>query len=345
MSDTFVEPPTTFNVQREKVLEVRGLSLSVPTTTGRSLAVDGVDLDVYEGETLGLVGESGSGKSVTALAIIGLLHRSAVNIESGSVVVAGEELTGMPRHELRRRRGPVVSMIFQEPMTSLNPAFTIGDQISEGLRRHERLSRSAAKSRSIELLERVGIDDARHRYSDYPHRFSGGMLQRVMIAIAISCRPKLLLADEPTTALDVTVQKQILGLIDELREEMDMGVVFITHDLGVIAEVSQRTAVMYAGQIVETGTTEDLLVQPRHPYLEGLLGAVPQLDARQERLFEIPGSIPSPNQMPSGCRFYERCTYAEPGRCDSHSVPLTFAGSGRGDRCVRSGEISLGGVK
>lgn len=326
------------------ILQVENVSISVPTSSGRKLAVEKVNLSVSAGETLGLVGESGSGKSLTALSIMGLLPRPGVRLEAGSILLDGEDLIALPARDLRHRRGPVLSMVFQEPMTSLNPAFTVGEQIAESVRRHEGLGRKAAKQRAVELLERVGIDDARRRYRDYPHAFSGGMRQRVMIAIAIACNPKVLLADEPTTALDVTVQKQILTLIDELRADLGMAVVLVTHDLAVIAEVAHRVAVMYAGQIVETGLTRPMLDQPQHPYLEGLLGAVPQPDRRQERLQEIPGSIPQPGAMPTGCRFYLRCPYGEHGRCDVDPIALRPSATDRQARCVRSAELELRGV-
>lgn len=351
-------------------LEVRNLSISVPSPIGRVNAVTDVSFDLPFGETIGLVGESGSGKSLTSLAIMRLLPNQ-VRIEQGSVNLLGQDLTKIGIRELRQHRGSTISMVFQEPMTSLNPAYTIGDQIGEVLRKHRGLSRKESIARAIELLDRVGIAAADRRVRDYPHAFSGGMRQRAMIAMAIACEPAVLLADEPTTALDVTVQKQILDLLAGLQREMGMSVLFVTHDLGVISEIASRVVVMYAGEVVESGPTGDLIDRPRHPYLEGLLGAVPRVDRRLDRLREIPGSIPQPSAIPPGCRFHPRCAYAVSGRCDVvpielrdvHQVttPVAVSGhSGRSDlavmepsedraiadhwaRCIRLEELELDG--
>lgn len=297
------------------VLDVVNLAVSYPTDTGRVTVVDGVSLSVERGETLGLVGESGSGKSVTAMAIMGLLHTQGGQIDSGSVCLEGEELVGLSNRKMRDIRGKNMAMVFQEPMTSLDPAFTVGDQISEVVRRHCGLSRRAARSHAIELLNRVGIPSARNRSREYPHNFSGGMRQRVLIAMALSCGPSLLIADEPTTALDVTVQARVLELLKELQAEFEMGLLLVTHDLGVIAAISDRVAVMYAGSIVEESPTEAVFDRPLHPYTEGLLQAQRISAHRGLRLGSIPGEVVMPGRWPVGCRFEARCKYVDAARC------------------------------
>jgi peptide/nickel transport system ATP-binding protein len=295
------------------LLEVRDLQTHFFTREGVVRAVDGVSLSVDRGRTLGLVGESGCGKSVTALSIIGLIPRPPARIVGGEVLFDGRDLTTLSQRELEDYRGDRIAMIFQDPMTSLNPTLTIGTQLVETIRRHTGVPRREARRRSIELLEEVQIPRAAQRLSDYPHRLSGGMRQRVMIAIALSCEPDLLIADEPTTALDVTVQAQVLDLLDELRQEHDMAMIVITHDMGVIAEVAHEVAVMYAGQIVEQAASRELFDRPEHPYTEALLGALPQLEdaaAREGRLTAIPGRPPDLIDPPEGCRFAPRCPYA-----------------------------------
>ncbi len=294
-----------------ELLRVEHLITSFATDNGVVRAVDGVDFSVDEGRTLGLVGESGSGKSVTALSIMGLIDPPG-RIESGSrIVFRGRNLLGLEERELQDLRGNEVSMIFQEPMSSLNPLFSVGHQISESLRAHRGLAARPARARAVELLELVGIPSASRRLDEYPHQMSGGMCQRVMIAIALACDPKLLIADEPTTALDVTVQAQILELMEDLRDRLRMTMILITHDLGVVAEVVHDVAVMYAGKIVERGPVEDVFRTPRHPYTEALLRSVPTLGMTQrEPLRVIRGQVPSLFQMPSGCRFRTRCDYA-----------------------------------
>jgi oligopeptide/dipeptide ABC transporter ATP-binding protein len=274
-------------------------------------AVDDVSLTIKRGETVGLVGESGCGKSVTALSIMGLIDQPG-RVEPGSrIVFCGRDLAGLDEAELARVRGNELSMIFQEPMTSLNPVFTVGWQIAETLRAHQGLSRREAETRTVQLLELVGISGARGRMRDFPHQLSGGMCQRVMIAMALACEPKLLIADEPTTALDVTVQAQILELISELRDRLGMAMVLITHDLGVVAEVADDVAVMYAGKIVERGPVADVFASPQHPYTEALLQSIPLLGMRHtEPLRVIRGQVPSLLEMPTGCRFRTRCDYA-----------------------------------
>jgi oligopeptide transport system ATP-binding protein len=294
------------------LLEVDDLRTYFKTRAGEVHAVDGVSFTVERGKTLGIVGESGCGKSVTALSIMGLLPLSGRTV-SGSIRFEGRELTTMSQRELEDVRGRQIAMIFQDPMTSLNPTLTIGLQIMETMQRHLDFSRDEARKRAIELLEEVHIPNARQRLDDYPHRYSGGMRQRVMIAIALSCNPKLLIADEPTTALDVTVQAGILDLLDELREEHQMSMIIITHDMGVVAEAADDIAVMYAGQIVEQTSAEELFDNAEHPYTEALLGALPQLEGegvRQGRLTAIPGRPPDLLDPPAACRFAPRCPYA-----------------------------------
>jgi oligopeptide/dipeptide ABC transporter ATP-binding protein len=294
------------------LLEVDDLRTYFKTRAGEVHAVDGVSFSLERGKTLGIVGESGCGKSVTALSIMGLLPPSG-RIVNGSIGFEGRELTTMSQRELEDIRGRQIAMIFQDPMTSLNPTLKIGTQIMETMQRHLDLSRDEARKRAIELLEEVHIPNARQRLDDYPHRYSGGMRQRVMIAIALSCNPKLLIADEPTTALDVTVQAGILDLLEELREQHQMSMIIITHDMGVVAEAADDIAVMYAGQIVEETSTEELFDHPEHPYTEALLGALPQLEGegvRQGRLTAIPGRPPDLLDPPPACRFAPRCPYA-----------------------------------
>jgi oligopeptide/dipeptide ABC transporter ATP-binding protein len=294
------------------LLEVEDLRTYFKTRAGEVHAVDGVSFSVERGKTLGIVGESGCGKSVTALSIMGLLPPSG-RIVNGSIRFEGRELTTMSQRELEDIRGRQIAMIFQDPMTSLNPTLKIGTQIMETMQRHLDLSRDEARKRAIELLEEVHIPNARQRLDDYPHRYSGGMRQRVMIAIALSCNPRLLIADEPTTALDVTVQAGILDLLEELREQHQMSMIIITHDMGVVAEAADDIAVMYAGQIVEETSTEELFDHPEHPYTEALLGALPQLEGegvRQGRLTAIPGRPPDLLDPPPACRFAPRCPYA-----------------------------------
>ena len=300
------------------LLEVTDLRTQFKTREGEVRAVDGVSLTVEEGKVLGIVGESGCGKSVTALSIMGLVQRPG-RVVSGSVKFDGQELTALKENELEDIRGLVIGMIFQDPMTSLNPTLTIGTQLTETLRRHLNMSGDQAKKRATELLEEVHIPDASRRLSDYPHRFSGGMRQRVMIAIAISCNPKLLIADEPTTALDVTVQAGVLDLLDELRIDHNMTMIIISHNMGVVAETADDILVMYAGQVVEQATAIDLFDRPEHPYTEALLSSLPHLegeDVRNGRLVSIPGRPPDLLAPPEACRFAPRCKYAGLDDCN-----------------------------
>jgi oligopeptide/dipeptide ABC transporter ATP-binding protein len=300
------------------LLEVNGLKTHFFTREGVVQAVDGVSFQVEKGRTLGIVGESGCGKSVTALSIIGLIPKPPAKIVEGSVMFEGRDLTTLSERKLEDVRGRQIAMIFQDPMTSLNPTLRIRTQITETLHRHFDISKGAARKRAVELLEEVGIPRPAERLDDYPHQFSGGMRQRVMIAIALSCDPKLLIADEPTTALDVTIQAQILDLLERLREEHDMAMIIITHDMGVVAEAADEVAVMYAGQIVERASGLELFGNPEHPYTEALLGALPQLEGegiREGRLTAIPGRPPDLVDPPEGCRFAERCPYREQDSC------------------------------
>ena len=295
----------------DPLLEVRNLRTYFHTDAGLARAVDGVSFSIEKGEVLGIVGESGCGKSVTSLSIMRLIPQPPGEIMAGSSIkLRGEELVTASKKRMRDIRGNDVAMIFQEPMTSLNPVFPIGEQIAEALRVHKRLSKQDARAGAIDALRLVGIPDADERVDHFPHQLSGGQRQRVMIAIALSCEPDLLIADEPTTALDVTIQAQILDLLAELRERLGMAIMLITHDLGVVAEVCDRVVVMYAGEVVEQGSAADIFSNPRHPYTQGLMKAVPRLGARSERLAVIPGTVPSPTQWPGGCRFHTRCPYA-----------------------------------
>jgi oligopeptide/dipeptide ABC transporter ATP-binding protein len=293
------------------LLSVDDLTVQFRGDRGWSTAVEGVSFDIAEGESLGVVGESGSGKSVTALSILRLHARGAARFASGAVRYAGRDLLRASERDLRAVRGRDIAMVFQDPMSSLNPVLTICDQICESLRLHQGLSAIEARRRAIELLDLVRIPDAARRVDEYPHRLSGGMRQRVMIAIAIACRPRLLIADEPTTALDVTIQAQILELLRELRARLGMAVMLISHDLGVIAEFARRVIVMYAGRIVEDALVDVLFRAPRHPYTEGLMASMPPLEGGGDRLYAIPGRIPDPDEMIPGCRFSPRCVHVE----------------------------------
>ena len=323
------------------LLEVRDLRTEFHTEDGRFAAVDGVGFELAAGEVLGIVGESGSGKSVTALSILGLIPNPPGRVVRGEILFEGKNLLRLKEREMRAIRGADISMIFQEPMTSLNPVFTIGDQIVETIRHHESISVRAAKARAVELLDLVGIPSPADRLSEYPHHLTGGMRQRVMIAIALSCRPKLLLADEPTTALDVTIQAQILELLRQLQAEFGMAVIVITHDLGVVAEFAQRAIVMYAGKVVEHGTVANLFESPMHPYTEGLLASLPVLDEDQDRLQAIPGVVPNPFSLPAGCRFEPRCRYARDA-CRAADPPLLHR-DGRDVACIRHQDYRIDG--
>jgi len=292
------------------VLSVRNLQTHFRTFRGVARAVDDVSFDVYPGETLGVVGESGCGKSVTSLSIMRLVDPPAGFHPGGQILFGGRDLLTLPEREMRTLRGGEVAMVFQEPMTSLNPIFRVGNQIGESLRVHRGLDKKAARAEALRLMERVGIPDPAKRLDDYPHQLSGGMKQRVMIAMALACKPKLLIADEPTTALDVTIQAQILDLLRDLQKELGMAILLITHDLGVIAEMAHRVVVMYGGRVVEEATVEALFEAPHHPYTQGLFRSLPSVDTRRDRLKVIPGMVPPATDFPSGCRFRNRCEKA-----------------------------------
>lgn len=325
-------------------MRIDDLRIDFATEHGWADVVNGVSFEIGGNEIVGLVGESGSGKTVTGLSVLGLVPSPPGRRSGGHIWFRDTDLTAMSPHRLRGIRGNEVSMIFQEPMTSLNPAFTIGDQIAETYRRHRGVSRKSGMHRAAEMLDMVGIPNATARVRDYPHELSGGMRQRAMIAMALCCDPQLLIADEPTTALDVTVQAQILDLLVSLRDELGMGVIFITHDLGVVAEVCDRVVVMYAGEVVETSPARDLFSRPRHPYTEGLLSAMPQLGSRSGRLASIAGRTPEPWAMPTGCRFGPRCPYSE-HECTTGPIPLRSTGVDRQARCVRTDELDLRGAQ
>ena len=317
------------------LLEVRGLTTAFRIASGEINAVEDVSFSLEEGEILGIVGESGSGKSVTALTLMGLLPRPPARIAAGEVLFQGRDLTKLPEREMQQVRGPGISMIFQEPMTSLNPVFTIGDQITEAIRAHERLSPKALVARAVGMLEKVGIPSAAQRMGDYPHQMSGGQRQRVMIAMALACRPKLLIADEPTTALDVTIQAQILDLLMDLRDEFGMAIVIITHNMGVVAETADRVIVMYAGRVVEEARVESVFDAPRHPYTRGLLSCIPSLEGTARRLTAIPGTLPDPRRRPPGCRYAPRCGLAV-AACNDGIPPLLPLGPAQRAACIRA---------
>jgi oligopeptide transport system ATP-binding protein len=305
------------------LMEVKDLVTRFHTQEGTVYAVNGVSYKLNEGETLGVVGESGSGKSVHALSIMRLIPSPPGKIEKGEVIFRGRNLLKLSNDEMRLVRGAEIAMIFQDPMTSLNPVLTIGTQITEALKLHMGMNDKQAKERAAELLSMVGIPDAARRLGNYPHQFSGGMRQRVMIAMALSCNPKLLIADEPTTALDVTIQAQIIDLVKRLRDQLGMAMIWISHDLGVVAGLSDTVQVMYGGMIVERGAARDVFADTRHPYTLGLLKSLPRLDARQGgKLTQIEGSPPDMRNPPRGCPFFARCTFRIPGKCDEVMPPL-----------------------
>jgi peptide/nickel transport system ATP-binding protein len=317
------------------LLEIRDLKTWFAVEGGGEFpAVDGISLSLDTGRTLGIVGESGCGKTVTALSIMGLVPQPPGRIAGGEILFEGTDLLRLSPAALRELRGDRIAMIFQEPMTSLNPAFTVGEQIVEGIQRHRAMSRDAARTLAVEMLARVHISAPEQRFGDYPHKLSGGMRQRVMIAMALACKPQLLIADEPTTALDVTIQAQILDLMRMLREQTGTAIILITHDLGVVAELADDVAVMYAGRIVERAKVADLFAQPQHPYTIGLLGSIPRLDIEQERLAAIEGQVPNPLAPVTGCRFHPRCPFVI-DRCRNEEPPVVDVGSGHEAACWR----------
>jgi peptide/nickel transport system ATP-binding protein len=327
----------------EPLLRIENLKTYFYTDEAVVRAVDGVSYEVHAGETLAVVGESGSGKSVTALSILRLVPEPPGRIVDGRILFKGRNLLDLTEADMRVIRGSEISTIFQEPMTALNPVFTCGEQIIETIVLHDRVDRAQARKRAIEMLELVGIPAAAQRVDEYPHQLSGGMRQRVMIAMALACRPSILIADEPTTALDVTIQAQILELLKRLQAELGMAVILITHDLGVVAETADRVAVMYAGQVVEYTDIRSAFRRPLHPYTAGLQASLPKLGVRQDRLRVIPGNVPNPAHFPAGCRFHPRCPVMLPSRCLQPPDLIAVEASHR-SRCVRAEEIAAGRI-
>jgi len=322
------------------VLELRGLRTEFHVGGSWHAAVRDVSLSVAANETLAVVGESGSGKSVTALSVLRLLPESGARHGGGEILLEGRDLATLPEKAMMRLRGDAIAMIFQEPMTSLNPTMTVGDQVAEAIWQHRKVSWSEARKLALDVLEEVKIPAAARRFHDYPHQFSGGMRQRVMIAMALACRPKVLLADEPTTALDVTIQAQILTLLAELKAAHGMAVLFITHNLGVVAQIADRVAVMYAGEVVELAEVNQLFTRPLHPYTEALLAAMPRVDGHTQSLASIPGSVPAITAMPGGCAFAPRCRLKQ-ARCEVQRPALQTVRPGHQVRClVRAEEIT-----
>ncbi len=321
-------------IMKNPLLEVRSLTTQFFTEDGVVRAVEDVSFEIFSGEILSLVGESGCGKSVTGLSLLRLISIPPGKIVSGELLFDGRDLMELEEKEMERVRGNDISMIFQEPMTSLNPVFTIGNQIMEALQLHQNLNKKEARRKAIEMLDRVRIPSPEVRIDSYPHQLSGGMRQRAMIAMALSCQPKLLIADEPTTALDVTIQAQVLRLLKEIQGEMGMAVMLITHDLGVVSEIADRVAVMYAGRIVETGPIEAIFGEMRHPYTKGLWESIPQLKEKRRRLNAITGQVPDPMNLPAGCKFHPRC-YLMIDDCKKEEPPLYPVNGNHFSRCLR----------
>jgi oligopeptide/dipeptide ABC transporter ATP-binding protein len=322
------------NSKNRPLLEVRDLSVHFFTDEGVVRAVEQVSFEIYQGKILGVVGESGCGKSVTSLSILRLIPEPPGKIVGGQIFFEGQDLLQLDQKQMVHVRGNEISMIFQEPMTSLNPVFTIGDQIMEAILFHQGLNKSEARRKTIEMLDRVKIPSPETRIDAYPHQLSGGMRQRAMIAMALSCQPKLLIADEPTTALDVTIQDEILKLLKEIQKQMGMAVILITHDLGVISQMADQVVVMYAGRIVERSPIESILEQMRHPYTRGLVNSIPHLEEREERLSTIPGQVPDPMHLPVGCKFHPRC-YLMIEDCKKEEPPLFQVDNEHYSRCIR----------
>ncbi len=326
----------------EPLLEIRGLKTQFATDDGMVHAVDGVDLAIHRGETVGVVGESGCGKTVTALSVLKLIPMPPGRIVAGQILWQGRDLVPLRQQDMNDIRAKEIAIVFQEPMTSLNPVYTVGEQIAEVLRRHEGLSRRAALAKTVDMLALVQISNPKRRVHDYPHQFSGGMRQRVMIAMALSCSPKLLIADEPTTALDVTIQAQILELLADLKSRLGMAIMLITHAMGVVAETAQRVVVMYAGKVIEEASVEQLFGKPRHPYTQGLIRSIPRIDlaaTRKVRLEAIAGVVPNLLSLPPGCRFAPRCRFAA-DICREAVPPLREIVPGHKVACVRAEAIA-----
>jgi len=331
-------------MEQEALLSVRGLKTHFKTPEGTVKAIDGIDFDLFSGETLGIVGESGSGKTMTSLSILGLLPKPQGNIVAGSILYGGKDLTKLSEREMRSLRGKEIAMIFQEPMTSLNPVYTVEQQIIEAIQSHSAVNKQNAAAEVVRLLEKVGIPEAKRRSKSYPHELSGGMRQRVMIAMALACNPKILIADEPTTALDVTIQAQILELLTSLQKQLGMSIMIITHDMGVIADVATRVVVLYAGKVVETASTKELFANPLHPYTLGLLACIPKIDEDKERLYSIPGMVPSPLELPAGCRFSNRCGFADE-TCRQNEPELRSFGNDHKAACRYVEKIQEGTIR
>lgn len=318
--------------QNENILEIKNLHTYFYTDNGIVKAVDGVDINLKEGSTLGIVGESGSGKSVTSLSVMSLLDGTKGKIVEGEILLEGKDIVNISKEEKRKLKGSQIAMIFQEPMTSLNPVLKIGDQIMEGLLQHSDITKQEAKARTIKMLEQISIPRADKIINEYPYQLSGGMRQRIMIAMALVCNPKILIADEPTTALDVTIQAQILELILELKGLLGMSIMFITHDLGVVAEVCDEVVVMYCGRVVESGDVFTIFENPQHPYTQGLIKSIPKLGEEVERLDSIPGNVPNPKFMPKGCKFEPRCKFSM-DICKEEEPPFFIFGNEHKSRC------------
>ncbi|MGE4285380.1 MAG: ABC transporter ATP-binding protein [Phycisphaerae bacterium] len=323
----------------EHLLSIKNLSVSFNTDKGEVRAVSGVSCNIDKGKTVALVGESGCGKSVTSLAVLQLLPKPPAEIKSGEVLYNGKDLLSMPVSEIRKLRGKDIAMIFQEPMTSLNPVYTVGEQIAEAILTHFSISSEEAMTKAVRMIESVGISDPARRAGEYPHQMSGGMRQRIMIAMALSCNPRLLIADEPTTALDVTIQAQILELLRDLQTENGMSILLITHDLGVVAENADYVVVMYASKVVETGSVTEIFDNPKHPYTLGLLRSLPRLGSNRKRLDTIPGIVPNPLEFPTGCKFHPRCDlYGDDKRCREVEPPLRELTGERAVACWKVNE-------
>jgi oligopeptide/dipeptide ABC transporter ATP-binding protein len=343
---TFCDLGQNLGMSMEKILEVKDLQTSFFTDRGEVKAVDHVSFDLYRGKTVGIVGESGCGKSVTSLSIMRLIPNPPGRIVGGQILYKGQDLLKLDMEQMRKIRGNEISMIFQEPMTSLNPVFTVGNQLVEAIRLHQDLSKSAAIEKAVSMLKLVGIPAPDKRIHDYPHQLSGGMRQRVMIAMALSCNPNILIADEPTTALDVTIQAQILDLLKDLQQKMGMSIMLITHDLGVVAEMADEVVVMYAGKVVERAPVKEIFASPKHPYTQGLLNSIPVLSKdptgkmKKNRLEPIPGIVPNLLDLPKGCRFQERCKHVSSACREVEPELKPVPGTTREVRCVRSEELA-----
>lgn len=328
-------------MENNNILEIKNMHTYFFTDNGTVKSVDGVDIELKRGSTLGIVGESGSGKSVTALSLMGLLMGTTGKVVEGEIILDGKDILKCSEDERREMRGRDISMIFQEPMTSLNPVMKIGDQIMENILLHQKVSKAEAKQMTIDILKKTGLPRVEKMVNEYPFQLSGGQRQRVMIAMALVCNPKILIADEPTTALDVTIQAQILDLMNRLKEDIGTSTLFITHDLGVVAEVCDDVVVMYCGRVVEKGNVYDLFANPSHPYTEGLLASIPKMGEEVDELDSIPGNVPNPKYMPKGCKFAPRCKYATE-RCHEEEPGFFDLGNGHQSKCWRCEDVKGG---